>query len=249
MQVIPAIDLRGGHCVRLRQGDFDQETVFGDDPAAIAMRWESEGAERIHLVDLDGAKSGQPVNVEAVEAIVERGASSLSARWRNSRPSDDCRMARCRTRTCRRRDASAARSGLVWPDGRGIRRAGWFWASMRLTAAWRLRAGSTCRACRRSRWRGSLILSPWRRSFIPISRVTARSKDPTCRRSPQWPTRCESPVIASGGVGDLQDLERLAALPIAGCIVGRALYEGRFSLAGAIERCAAIRPAVNPDSQ
>ena len=71
MQVIPAIDLRGGRCVRLRQGDFDQETVFGDDPTAMAARWESEGAARIHLVDLDGAKTGRPVNVEAVKRIVE----------------------------------------------------------------------------------------------------------------------------------------------------------------------------------
>ena len=72
MQVIPAIDLRGGQCVRLRQGDYDQETVFGDDPAAMAARWESEGAARIHLVDLDGAKAGRPVNVEAVRAILGR---------------------------------------------------------------------------------------------------------------------------------------------------------------------------------
>ncbi|MHC5539855.1 HisA/HisF-related TIM barrel protein, partial [Singulisphaera rosea] len=64
MQVIPAIDLRGGCCVRLRQGDYAQETVFGDDPAAMAARWEEEGATRIHLVDLDGAKIGRPVNVD-----------------------------------------------------------------------------------------------------------------------------------------------------------------------------------------
>src|SRR3954464_368665 len=74
MQVIPAIDLRGGCCVRLRQGDYGQETVFGDDPAAMAARWESEGAARIHLVDLDGAKSGKPVNVEAVRSILARVA-------------------------------------------------------------------------------------------------------------------------------------------------------------------------------
>ena len=79
MQVIPAIDLRGGCCVRLRQGDFDQETVFGDDPAAMALRWESEGAERIHLVDLDGAKAGRPVNVEAVKQIVAESACRASS--------------------------------------------------------------------------------------------------------------------------------------------------------------------------
>src|SRR6516164_667233 len=72
MQVIPAIDLRGGCCVRLRQGDYDRETVFGDDPAAMAAHWEAEGATRIHLVDLDGAKAGRPVNVAAVRAILER---------------------------------------------------------------------------------------------------------------------------------------------------------------------------------
>ena len=54
MQIIPAIDLRGGKCVRLRQGDYAQETIFGDDPAEMARRWAREGAERLHLVDLDG---------------------------------------------------------------------------------------------------------------------------------------------------------------------------------------------------
>ena len=72
MQVIPAIDLRGGHCVRLQQGDYSQETVFGDDPAAMAAHWAAEGAGRIHLVDLDGAKEGRPVNVEAVRSILAR---------------------------------------------------------------------------------------------------------------------------------------------------------------------------------
>src|SRR6478735_1083492 len=72
MQVIPAIDLRGGCCVRLRQGDYNQETVFGDDPAAMAAHWEAEGAGRIHLVDLDGARDGRPVNRAAVRAILER---------------------------------------------------------------------------------------------------------------------------------------------------------------------------------
>ena len=72
MQIIPAIDLRGGRCVRLRQGDYEQETVFSEDPAAMAEHWEAEGATRIHLVDLDGAKAGRPVNVEAVRAILGR---------------------------------------------------------------------------------------------------------------------------------------------------------------------------------
>ncbi len=64
MQILPAIDLRDGKCVRLRQGDYDQETIFSDDPVAMAKRWADEGAERLHLVDLDGAREGRPVNHE-----------------------------------------------------------------------------------------------------------------------------------------------------------------------------------------
>ncbi len=69
MQVIPAIDLRGGHCVRLFQGDYSKETVYSDDPAAQASKFEADGAKIIHLVDLDGAKAGHPVNLAAIKAI------------------------------------------------------------------------------------------------------------------------------------------------------------------------------------
>ncbi len=70
MEIIPAIDIRGGRCVRLEQGDYARETVFGDDPAAMARRWQEEGARRLHVVDLDGAREGQPVNVEAVRSVL-----------------------------------------------------------------------------------------------------------------------------------------------------------------------------------
>jgi phosphoribosylformimino-5-aminoimidazole carboxamide ribotide isomerase len=69
MEILPAIDLRGGQCVRLRQGDYNQETVFGD-PVQIARRFAAEGATRLHLVDLDGARVGRPVNHEVVRKIV-----------------------------------------------------------------------------------------------------------------------------------------------------------------------------------
>src|SRR3954468_5896663 len=70
MQIYPAIDVRGGQCVRLRQGDYQQETVFGADPAAMARRWVDEGATYLHLVDLDGAREGRPINGPSVRAIV-----------------------------------------------------------------------------------------------------------------------------------------------------------------------------------
>ncbi|MBL8808706.1 MAG: 1-(5-phosphoribosyl)-5-[(5-phosphoribosylamino)methylideneamino]imidazole-4-carboxamide isomerase [Planctomycetaceae bacterium] len=71
MQLLPAIDLLEGRCVRLRQGNYDDSTVFSDDPVEMAMKWKNEGAERLHLVDLDGARAGKPVNQDVVRRIVE----------------------------------------------------------------------------------------------------------------------------------------------------------------------------------
>jgi len=72
LQVFPAIDIRGGQCVRLRQGDYAQETVFAEDPVEMAWRWADHGADWLHLVDLDGARAGQPVNHATVARIVEK---------------------------------------------------------------------------------------------------------------------------------------------------------------------------------
>ncbi len=72
MELWPAIDIRGGQCVRLRQGDYAQETVYGADPAAMAEHWVSQGAEHLHLVDLDGARDGHVVNLPVIRKILER---------------------------------------------------------------------------------------------------------------------------------------------------------------------------------
>ena len=71
MDIFPAIDLRDGRCVRLTQGDYDRETVFDDDPAAVAKRWADQGARKMHVVDLDGARNGVRANADVVAAIVE----------------------------------------------------------------------------------------------------------------------------------------------------------------------------------
>jgi phosphoribosylformimino-5-aminoimidazole carboxamide ribotide isomerase len=71
MLIIPAIDLKDGHCVRLKQGEMDQATVFSEDPAAMARHWRDQGARRLHLVDLNGAFAGKPRNEEAVKAVIE----------------------------------------------------------------------------------------------------------------------------------------------------------------------------------
>jgi len=77
MLLIPAIDLKDGQCVRLKQGDMDQTTVFGEDPAAVARRWVDKGARRVHLVDLNGAFAGKPKNEQAIRAILKNIGSEV----------------------------------------------------------------------------------------------------------------------------------------------------------------------------
>ncbi len=235
MQVIPAIDLRGGCCVRLRQGDYNQETVFGDDPAAMAAHWEEEGATRIHLVDLDGAKEGRPVNVEAVRAILGRVAvpCQLGGGVRDEATISawlDARLERVIVGTQALKDPAWFRAmtrtfpgrlvlGLDARDGR-IATGGWLDVS-------------------------SVEATTLAEQFddLPLAGVvyTDIARDgmlegPNLAATEALAVRLKIPVIASGGVGTLEDLERLAALPIAACIVGRALYEGRFRLSEARER-------------
>jgi phosphoribosylformimino-5-aminoimidazole carboxamide ribotide isomerase len=242
MQVIPAIDLRGGHCVRLRQGDFDQETVFGDDPAAMAARWESEGAARIHLVDLDGAKSGRPVNVEAVTRILEqvKVPCQLGGGIRDQQTIAtwlDAGLERVVVGTQALRDPDwfeqMAKSypgrlilGLDALDGRVATR-GWLDVS-------------SVQALTLARQFDSLPLAAI--IYTDIAR-DGTLEGPNVPAITALANSVRTPVVASGGVGDLHDLERLAALPIAGCVVGRALYDGRFSLADAIGRSSASRSA------
>jgi phosphoribosylformimino-5-aminoimidazole carboxamide ribotide isomerase len=242
MQVIPAIDLRGGRCVRLRQGDFDQETVFGDDPTAMAARWESEGAARIHLVDLDGAKSGRPVNVESVKRIVEtiKVPCQLGGGIRDQATIDtwlDAGLDRVVVGTQALRDPDwFGRMAETYPgrlilgldalDGR-VATQGWLDVS-------------SVQALTLARQFEDLPLAAI--IYTDIAR-DGTLDGPNVQAIAAMATAVRTPVIASGGVGDLKDLERLATLPIAGCIVGRALYEGRFSLADAIGRSEAIRSA------
>lgn len=235
MQVIPAIDLRGGMCVRLQQGDYDRETVFGDDPAAMAGRWVSEGAERIHLVDLDGAKAGKPVNVQAVRSIVEsvKVPCQLGGGVR-----DEATIATWL-------DAGLDR---VIVGTQALRDPEWF-RKMAEKYPGRLVLGLDARD-------GMVAVGGWlETSDVPAAELAARFDDlplaaiiytdiardgtlegPNLDATGELCRRVKIPVIASGGVGELADVERTATLPVAGCIVGRALYEGKFTLRDAVER-------------
>jgi phosphoribosylformimino-5-aminoimidazole carboxamide ribotide isomerase len=235
MQVIPAIDLRGGFCVRLKQGDYGQETVFGDNPASMAARFEAEGATRIHLVDLDGAKLGKPVNVEAVRAIL-------------GRVKVPCQLGG----GVREESTIAAWLGAgverVIVGTQALKDPAWF----RLMAhhyPGRLVLGLDARDGRvaTSGWLdvSSVVATTLAVQFddLPLGGViyTDIARDgtlegPNLAATEALARRLKTPVIASGGVGCLEDLARLAALPIAACIVGRALYEGRFRLSEARER-------------
>jgi phosphoribosylformimino-5-aminoimidazole carboxamide ribotide isomerase len=234
MRVIPAIDLRGGFCVRLRQGDYDQETVFGENPAAMAARWESEGATRIHLVDLDGAKVGKPVNVDAVRAILKR-------------VNVPCQLGGGI------RDESTI---LAWLEAgvdrvivgtQALRNPAWF-REMADRYPHKLILGLDAKD-------GNVAVGGWldvstvvattmalQFDDLPLSGViyTDIARDgtlegPNLAATESLAERLQTPVIASGGVGRLEDVERLAKLPIQACIVGRALYDGRFSLRDARE--------------
>jgi phosphoribosylformimino-5-aminoimidazole carboxamide ribotide isomerase len=239
MRVIPAIDLRGGLCVRLRQGDYSQETVFGDDPAEMAARFEAEGAASIHLVDLDGAKTGRPVNITSVQRIM-------------ARIKIPCQLGG----GVRDQDTIAAwlRAGVdrVIVGTQALRDPDWF-RTMTLTYPHRLILGLDARA-------GKVAAEGWLETSTVDASALARQFDdsplaaivytdiardgmlegPNLEATRELAQSVKAPVIASGGVGSLDDLDLLAALPIAGCIVGRALYEGRFTLKEAITRVSAL---------
>jgi phosphoribosylformimino-5-aminoimidazole carboxamide ribotide isomerase len=231
--ILPAIDLRGGQCVRLRQGDYTQETVFGDDPAALARRWVSEGAAFLHLVDLDGARQGHPVNGASVRAIVRAAGvpCQLGGGLRNEEHIAEALgwgVARVVLGTralqdpawcegvCKRFPGKIA----LGIDARGGRVAteGWLHTSDRPA----LDLAKHCAA-----WPLAAII------YTDISR-DGMLEGPNVEATAEMAAAVPVPVIASGGVTTLDDVIRLARRKLAGCIIGRALYEGRIDLAAAI---------------
>jgi phosphoribosylformimino-5-aminoimidazole carboxamide ribotide isomerase len=229
MQVIPAIDLRGGRCVRLRQGDYGQETVFGEDPAAMAAHWQAEGATLLHLVDLDGAREGRPVNADAVEAILAQVdvPCQLGGGVR-----DEATLARWLALGLER----------VVVGTRALEEPGWF-REVAQRYPGRVVLGLDARDGRVATggWLdiSSVDALELAEQFddLPLGAVvyTDINRDgmltgPNLSATEALAVRLKTPVIASGGVSTLEDVAHLAALPIVACIVGRALYEGRFQL-------------------
>jgi phosphoribosylformimino-5-aminoimidazole carboxamide ribotide isomerase len=237
---LPAIDIRGGQCVRLRQGDYSQETVFGDDPAAMARRWVDQGATYLHLVDLDGAKQGEPVNGLSIRRLVEAAgvpcqlggglrteahiAEALT--WGVERVILGTRALhdpRWLETVCYRFPGRV----VLGIDARGGRVAAEGWTRVSDQSALDL-----ARHC--AGWPLAALV------YTDISR-DGMLAGPNLDSLAAMVAAVPLPVIASGGVTTLEDIRRLADLGLAGCIIGRALYEGRLQLAEVISSLSSPR--------
>jgi phosphoribosylformimino-5-aminoimidazole carboxamide ribotide isomerase len=233
--VIPAVDLRDGRCVRLREGRADAETVFSDDPVAMATRWASLGGARLHVVDLDGAFAGAPRQAALIAKIVgavapmpvEAGGGLRDAAAVEAMLETGARWAVVGTRAvldaafladvCRRHPDRI----IVAVDAKGDRVAVKGWTETTpLTVA---------EAGRRALEAGAAALL-----YTDVSR-DGTEQGPNVDDTAALARAVALPVLASGGVGTLDDIRRLAAVPgVAGVVVGRALYTGAVTLPDAI---------------
>ena len=233
MELWPAIDIRGGRCVRLRQGDYDQETGVADDPVQMAAHWVAQGARRLHLVDLDGARSGSMENSPVVEAILQtvEVPCQLGGGVRSQQVIEHwlgLGVARLVVGTqalkapqwfeqMARQFPGRLVLGLDARDGR-VATGGWLETSDvdALELARRYQHLPLAAIVYTDIARDGMMQGP---NLAGVGRLVQGS---------------ELPVIASGGVSTVEDIRRLAQLGAAGCIVGRALYERAFTLPDAL---------------
>jgi phosphoribosylformimino-5-aminoimidazole carboxamide ribotide isomerase len=238
MVIIPAIDLRGGKCVRLYKGDYNQEKLYDDDPAARARLWADAGAELIHIVDLDGARSGERSNMRAISAIREAVTQELELGG-GIRTLEDARIVfdlgidRVIIGTAALHTPALVEELAALYPGRVI-------------------LGADAR-------NGSVAVDGWRKdsqrdvyefaqsfSHLPLAGVIFTDVDtdgtlagPNIEAQRRMASSVTLPLIASGGISSIEDLLSLARAGIPrleGVIVGRALYEGCFTLEEAIRR-------------
>lgn len=234
MQIWPAIDLRGGKCVRLKQGDYSRETVFADDPAAMARHWVDQGAEHLHLVDLDGAREGRLGNLASVAAILasvgipcELGGGirsdysianllgmGLSRLVIGTLALKEPEWFR---RMCRKYPGKLvlgidARDGQVATDG---------WLETSATSAMELAR--------------HFDKEPLAAIIYTDIATDGMMAGPNVAAVAAMQSAVRVPVIASGGVATCDDVARLAEAGSAGCIIGRALYEGTICLPEALQ--------------
>jgi len=233
MDVIPAVDIRGGRCVRLFQGDYARETVFDDDPVEVAVRWAQLGASRIHVVDLDGARDGRQANAEAVHAIARtvdcpvqtgggiRDLATLSATLEAGLDRVVLGTAAVKDPAFLREAVAAAADRLIVSvdarDGR-VATEGWTESTDLEATAWVAQLAA---------------MGVQRIVYTDIARDGAL-EGPNVAMYEQLVAETDVAIIAAGGVTSLDDVHRLAATGIEGAIIGRALYTGDVDLAEAL---------------
>ena len=233
MRIWPAIDLRGGNCVRLKQGDYERETVFSDDPAAVAVRWVELGGKCLHLVDLDGARDGQVVNVEAVRSIV-RAVDVPCELGGGIRTEETIR------------ELLDIGVGRLVIGTLAIKKPGWFRRMCGLFPE-KLVLGIDARG-------GRVATDGWLETsgISAVELAQKFSAEPLCALNytdidtdgmmtgpnisamVEMKKAVDIPIIASGGVTTADDVVRLAEAGMDGCIIGRALYEGSLTLPQAL---------------
>jgi phosphoribosylformimino-5-aminoimidazole carboxamide ribotide isomerase len=234
MIILPAIDIKDGVCVRLFQGDYTQVTTYDSDPAKVAQRWQRTGASWLHVVDLDGATAGHPINVESIKSI--RAITSLHIELGGGlrRLADiehmlELGIDRVILGTIALTDHSLLKAALArWGE--------------RIVVGLDARSGSVAI----SGWRetsqvqatslASQLCANGVRRFIytDIARDGAL-RGPNIEELKKIQRMISCSLIASGGVSSLDDLRALAAMGIEGAIVGKALYTGDIDLATAIQ--------------
>lgn len=233
MQIWPAIDLRGGKCVRLQQGDYDRETVFSDDPVAQAKQWADSGAKYLHLVDLDGARDGSLSNRDSIAAIA-RDTDMVTEVGGGIRTEETIR------------ELIEIGIDRLVIGTQAIKRPDWF-GEMCQKYPNRLVLGIDARG-------GQVATDGWletsETSAIDLAKQFAEQpiaaiiytdietdgmlKGPNLAEMRSMSKATNIPVVASGGVTTLEDVAALAEIPVAGAIVGRALYEGSLKLDAAL---------------
>ena len=233
MELWPAIDLRGGCCVRLKKGDYAQETVFGEDPPAMARHWVDLGARHLHLVDLDGAREGRPANLQSLREIVE--AVSIPCELGGGIRSQET-------------IGELLEMGLtrLVIGTLAIRQPDWFRRMCRQFPG-RLVLGIDARGGRVATdgWleTSDVAATELAQQFAgePIAAIVYTDIEtdgmlsgPNLEAMARMQAAVDLPVVASGGVTTDEDVALLAAAGMAGCIIGRALYEGTLTLPDAL---------------
>ncbi len=235
MQVWPAIDLRGGKCVRLRQGDYQQETVFAQEPAVVARQFVERGARHLHIVDLEGAREGLPVNLPSVQEILaavgDEMECELGGGIRDEQSVEeifDFGLKRLVIGTSALTDPEWFRTacrkypkklvlGIDARDGRAA------------TDGWLNTSDVTAIDLARQ-----FANEPLAAIIYTDIATDGMMRGPNISAMAEMQAAVDVPIVASGGVTTLDDVARLAAAGLAGCVIGRALYEGTLSLEDAI---------------